>query len=713
MEHLTHEVESIRRMARALLGCSHAADDAVQDAWIAANGSRSGSAEFDRPRSAAWLRGVVRNVVRRQLRLRRQEEDARARRSDELDGDEPPPLDSTLESVETAEMTARLTAAVRDLPEAYQAVLVRRYWHREDYAAIASALGTTRKAVLNRHFRALEALRARFDSRRGGLESLALLPLVPSAQKTTASALAPTLTAMKASTILSAAVLASLALTALAFRTRDAGPVALLESSAAEAEAQASSISQARESVVAEAGPDLLAAPKAQADGDRQAAPAPTAPPALAASSGLRPALVRWTAIDAETRETIKRVEVRGATDTRFVERKIKSGSKLALTPGRWTLAIRAVPYEVLELDPLVLGEGQTLNLGEIELTRGSGSIVGAVDVPAAVAATGPFRVELYGEGRSPCGGLASIMNDDSSEYCPLCGHGEERSVLVVAAGEHFRFDRLSAGSYRAVIFDAAGRLRFQTDAEITAGMTARLDLRMEFQDVCFQVVNGNDAPFDGKWTEEGTRYRGPLEFYFSSDSSPCASARTKAESATVFDATSGERRERTDYVYLRDPMLIQRQEQARVSVSSVLRSMDMRPAFAPDEAVVRQILTQVRGRAEAPAPPREPDDHVRAPEEAPGFVSTAPTPDIKTEPLRARREAPGRYRVLLVPEQADMVTLTCGPYFATISLDEPGPSGIYDVELVERCNAKPDLFIDSRNCVDCHPNTSMAGMQW
>ncbi|MEM8710763.1 MAG: sigma-70 family RNA polymerase sigma factor, partial [Planctomycetota bacterium] len=736
MENLTQEVEAIRSMARAILGCSHAADDAVQDAWIAASGAGA-ELQHGGPRRAAWLRGVLRNVARRQLRVRRQEEDARALRSADLAGDlaavERLTAPSVQDPVETAETAARLAAAVRDLPEAYQAVLVRRYWHREDFGSIAIALGTTKKVVLNRHFRALETLRERFDPRRGGADSLALLPLVPGAlipkalipsgQKTAASALVPALTAMKASTSLTALVLASLALTAFVVQSRSEGPEILLDPGAEESGLELTAVAELPQSPGST--PTRLEVPLAPEEEARkpERSSVELPPPPMQKDASLKPAIVRWRAMDAETGEPVKSVEVKGATETRFVQRAVRKDDGLALTPGRWTLAIQAVPYEVREIGPLVLEEGQVVDLGEIELLSGTGSIIGAVDVPAAVAATGPFRVELYGKGRSRCGAECPVEatftekknKKKSSRPCAHCGYAKDRSLLAaVAAGEHFRFDRLSAGFYRAVIFDAAGRLRFQTNAEVSQGETTRLDLRMEFQDVAFYIVDAENAPFDGKWEEEGTRYCAPLEFYFSADSGPCASAHTKARSANIFNPKTGEWSKREDYVYLRDPVRIQRLERSRVAISQAL-SQGAREGVSRslDRELLERAFTQSREETSSPPPAREPEDHARAPEELPEFVSSAPKPEISTKSLKARQDGPGRYRVLQVPEQADKVTITCGPYFATISLNEPGPSGIFDVQLIERCNAQPELFIDTRNCVDCHPNTSVAQMQW
>src|ERR1700741_3411134 len=55
------DVDGLRRLARGLLRDADLADDAAQDAWLAAQGSA-------RPAGMAWLYGFVRNRGRQLLR---------------------------------------------------------------------------------------------------------------------------------------------------------------------------------------------------------------------------------------------------------------------------------------------------------------------------------------------------------------------------------------------------------------------------------------------------------------------------------------------------------------------------------------------------------------------------------------------------------------------------------------------------------------------
>ena len=92
----------IRGLARSLVGESSAADDAVQDTWIAAMRRSPQRRGPMRP----WLAGILRRGVLQ----RRREESRRARR--QCVGARPEATPSTAELVERAELQRRVAEAV-------------------------------------------------------------------------------------------------------------------------------------------------------------------------------------------------------------------------------------------------------------------------------------------------------------------------------------------------------------------------------------------------------------------------------------------------------------------------------------------------------------------------------------------------------------------------------------------------------------------------
>ncbi|TAJ23987.1 MAG: sigma-70 family RNA polymerase sigma factor [Planctomycetota bacterium] len=168
-EELARHARWIRRLASALLRDEAAAEDLVQDAWLAAL-TRPPSEGRLRP----WLREVARNLARRQHRgnARRsaREESARA-------PSQPEAPDAFAERVETEQ---RLTRALAALAEPFRTTLMLRYYEELEPAEIAARLGLPGGTVRWRLARGLELLRERLDRAHGGDRrawSLALAPL--------------------------------------------------------------------------------------------------------------------------------------------------------------------------------------------------------------------------------------------------------------------------------------------------------------------------------------------------------------------------------------------------------------------------------------------------------------------------------------------------------------------------------------------------------
>lgn len=208
---LPRQHERLRRLARALVGDEHAAEDLAQDAWLRA--LERGPSE---PAAlGAWLASVARRLasnVRRGDRHRGERERGAAR--DEA-------LPSSAEIAARVEIEAKLLAALEALDEPHRTALRDRYLGELSPAQLAARDALSLEAVKSRLRRARAALRERLE--RDGLgdeprwqRALAPLVLAPSsapiaAPAPSASLIGSSLAMKKLAAVLAVALVASLA----------------------------------------------------------------------------------------------------------------------------------------------------------------------------------------------------------------------------------------------------------------------------------------------------------------------------------------------------------------------------------------------------------------------------------------------------------------------------------------------------------------------
>src|SRR5688572_26750881 len=123
-------VRALRRLARGLLFDAHGAEDAVQEAWLAALAVRPPAA-----RLAAWLRETVKRLAwnrRRAERRRRAREESVAR---------PEALAGAAERSGQLELLERVVQALGRLEEPYRSAVMLRYLEDQPPRAIARRLG--------------------------------------------------------------------------------------------------------------------------------------------------------------------------------------------------------------------------------------------------------------------------------------------------------------------------------------------------------------------------------------------------------------------------------------------------------------------------------------------------------------------------------------------------------------------------------------------
>jgi len=146
----------VQRLGRALAAEGLAADDAVQDAWVAVLEGR-----MRRPASpAAWFVRVARNFGRM---ARRHEESVH--RSERAAARPEAAPEEAADVVARAEVVGRVVAAVLELREPYRTTLLLRYLDELSAEEIAARQGVPGSTVRNRLRRGLEEVRQRFGGR--------------------------------------------------------------------------------------------------------------------------------------------------------------------------------------------------------------------------------------------------------------------------------------------------------------------------------------------------------------------------------------------------------------------------------------------------------------------------------------------------------------------------------------------------------------------
>ena len=184
IEDLLEHASWVKSLARQLIGSREAADDLVQDTWLAA-------LEHP-PRDRSGLAGWLRTLMRR--RAARIGSDDRARLAREGKSTRRGGAAPAADLVEQAEGQRLVVGLVLELPEPYRSTLLLRYFGGMSFVEIAEQTGTPDATVRVHHQRALEEIRrtlaARGKDDPGLWRSVALLAGAGAGAKTAAAATA-------------------------------------------------------------------------------------------------------------------------------------------------------------------------------------------------------------------------------------------------------------------------------------------------------------------------------------------------------------------------------------------------------------------------------------------------------------------------------------------------------------------------------------------
>jgi RNA polymerase sigma factor (sigma-70 family) len=173
---LAAATERMRRLARALVGNAHDAEDVAQEAWCQVLRSSSAAEDAD-----AWLNGVARNVARHHGRAgkRRKHREAASAKPESQSPDQ-----LALDHIEAVHA---LVKVVRSLPQPYRSALVFQYVVGMAPAEAAAALGVNRATLRSRVHRGLAMVRAELERRSSDDRNswrLTITPLLASGGKT-------------------------------------------------------------------------------------------------------------------------------------------------------------------------------------------------------------------------------------------------------------------------------------------------------------------------------------------------------------------------------------------------------------------------------------------------------------------------------------------------------------------------------------------------
>ncbi len=366
---LTVATGRMRRLALALVGNAHDAEDVAQEAWSRA--LQGGATPDD---GDAWLNGVARNVAREHRRAgkrRRRRESASAK----PESQSPDQL-----AVDHIEAIHSLVQVVRSLPQPYRSALIMQYVVGMAPAEAAEALGVNRATLRSRVHRGMEMVRAELERRSSNDRKpwqMVIAPLVADAARVTLGGLLVS----KAASIAGAALLLLLLLVGV-------GLLWVLSADTEEGESPQATTVVAPKTASAPSGAVLRGRKKSASD----VAPQPSVGAALAdillpGSPGRSE--VRFSITGPDDSEVETGTREAGPIRIEYTRPKDSAAYVLRLHGPQGAFAVRSLPTQTTDLGRIVLvprlvytgearlGSGQPLVGVRIDLLQDTAAAMG------------------------------------------------------------------------------------------------------------------------------------------------------------------------------------------------------------------------------------------------------------------------------------------------------------------------------------------------
>jgi len=650
---------AMQRIARALLRDPEAADDAVQDAWVAALG-RGGDAL-----GPGWFRTVVRRLAWSR---------AGAPAHDRLADD---PVDHR-SGRSTSARAAALCAAIDALPPQYREVLERRYWADEPPRVIAARLGLDARVVRNRLHRAHVQLREALERREGRRGAHSMLVVIAgrralrSGAGAGAAAAAATAGATKVAVSGAVAVLLIATIAALGLLGDDPGDAPGRGPVGDAAGTRAAEVETASHAPLRSVSGDPAAAGRARSDADAGEPDGESGGAAGAAEDMV------WIELRVDVRDRASGQDVEAfalafrpsgqwpghATGyTSVVGTDVSEGR---FAPGSYSMVVRADGYDDRDLGVVELEEGPVHDLGLVLLDRGSAILEGRI-VSASPNVVSGLVVTATGPGRwtcVECDGAAPGPDVDAPHRCAACGFdGTDTIVAPDPSTGAFTIDQLVGGPLRVVVSErASGELLASRVVLVPPAATAGVEISIASKDVFVVLTDEGDEPFDGAWLEESDVFRAPITFHLWSD----------------------------DLVSAR----------AEVDPEAVGRIVEL----GGDGTTIVKSKRDLTGDLE------DPDGNTAIEELWPDALPLPP--GVVPRSVTAERLGPGRYVLRAVPASVESVQVGCGLYVQSpVRFREvPDVGEVAEVSMVERCgvSAPEVLAVGGVTCTSCHAAQGM-----
>ncbi len=490
----------IRGIARALVFDPDAAEDVVQETWLAALQSppRSSEALF------SWLASATRNVARK-VRRTEARRGARERRVARPEATEP--VD---EIVSRVALHRELVDELLSLPDPYRSTLLLRYFEDLTPLQISRREDVSVNTIKSRLRRGLGQLRSRLIKRHGGdtMACFSVLLSLAGIAKSAVAGLSGGSTMM--SGVLGFKTLATAGILACSF----VGVMWLQSGSDGEPfrgeEGEAKQDRRERRVVMrseALEGGETVTAGYLEEEPELEDSTELIEEVDPSGEVNHEPGLLVLKAVDASTGEPVSLVSAHIMNETRYGEQGGSGWLKISLSPGSFQLSLSSRGFEPKLIDPIVIESGQTSELGVVMLQPGSATLEGSVRGPN-LGSEDRVTVELLGAGRYPCpdchvdsdgkargslvagtagpsssgalSGLASPSGFSRSQPCKECGFAARSSVLSVGSGEAFAFRHLAEGSYALRVFDEEDhRVGIEREIEVEQGVAKWMDLQL------------------------------------------------------------------------------------------------------------------------------------------------------------------------------------------------------------------------------------------